>query len=516
MTSLFEKLLGTLEDLSSGDLEQFKHVAQYMKMKEVLPRIPRHQMEMADGRDEIVELMVKIYGQQCVEVTREVLKKLNRTDLVERLSDISSGSKEGPSRSLELKGCGSSTQDSSDWTKLEPEVNSTDADEVSSYSLQTEAGKFECSVSGLRWFCKENVSFKYQFCSWGEPMERMESIQYMPAGPLIDITVIAGRLDEMHLPHWICIDDPAVLDKFAVLHINDSGDVVEKVSEVTQSHVKLSEPIFSPRAVLMKIGFPLKISCNVLIYYKPNTPFLKLHVYLIPHDLALKTRVDEKESSKGYQLIEKPRPDKYLKMKQGFKLAADIDTARIYPKEITLRYDSQEPNFYEVVSENPDRDFHLILSHTNESDPVWTCEIQKDDDLRYQNSAHLQVQETGGQSSLLGLSDKKHTVNEHLSALMQNATITTDRERLWYVLGRLKQEEFKEFKWFLQDSDILAGLPCIPSCRLEKGEMLDLVDLIWQTYSEHSVEVTKKVFKKINRNDLVQMLSGSKASGSSA
>ncbi|XP_051261728.1 uncharacterized protein LOC127366633 isoform X4 [Dicentrarchus labrax] len=432
-------LLETLKDLSNEELKKFEEFLQLIFSQKDL------QMDLRDTADraEIVDLMVETYGQQSVELTREVFMDLNRTDLVQRLSKPSSGLKEGPSRSLVLKGCGSS-MDSSDWTKLEPDVNSTDADEAPAYSLQTEAGKFECSVSGLRWFCKEKISFKYQFCSWEEPMERMESIQYMPAGPLIDITVIAGRLDEVYLPHWICIDDnPAILDKFAVLHINDSGDVVEKVSEVTQSHVKLSEPVFSPRAVLMKIGFPLKISCNVLIYYKPNTTFLKLHVYLIPHDLALKKRVDKKESSKGYQLIEKPRPDKYLKMKQGFKLAADIDTARICPKEITLRYDSQEPNFYEVVSENPDGDFHLILSHTNKSDPVWTCEIQKDDDLRYQNSPHLQVQETGGQSSLPGSSDKKHTVNEHLSALMQNATITTDRERLWYVLGRLKRKSSK-------------------------------------------------------------------------
>lgn len=72
-------------------------------------------------------------------------------------------------------------------------------------SLQSEAGRFECSVSDLRWVCKEQVSFKYRLCSWEDHMERMESIEYMPAGPLIDITVIAGKLFEVYLPHWICI-----------------------------------------------------------------------------------------------------------------------------------------------------------------------------------------------------------------------------------------------------------------------------------------------------------------------
>lgn len=74
------------------------------------------------------------------------------------------------------------------------------------------------------------------------------------------------------------------------------------------------------------------------------------------------------------------------------------------------------------------------------------------------------------------------------------------------MLQHLKLEEFKQFKWFLKDGDILAGLPCIPSSRLENADMLDLVDLMLQTYNQQSVEVTKKVFRAINRNDLVQTL----------
>ena len=92
-----------------------------------------------------------------------------------------------------------------------------------------------------------------------------------------------------------CADNnPEILDKFAVLHIDDSGDAVEKVSEVTSSHVKLSEPVFSLKMVLVKCGFPLEIDCYMLIYYvyKPKKDSdlsnLTLHVFLIPHDPALK------------------------------------------------------------------------------------------------------------------------------------------------------------------------------------------------------------------------------------
>ncbi|XP_031698457.1 NACHT, LRR and PYD domains-containing protein 1b allele 2-like [Anarrhichthys ocellatus] len=118
-------------------------------------------------------------------------------------------------------------------------------------------------------------------------MERIKSMQYMPAGPLMNITVLAGKLDEVHLPHWICIDDnPTILDKFAVLHIDDCGDNVEKVSEVTSSHVKLCEPVFSLKMILVRVGLSVEIYCNVLIY-KTNKTFLTLHAYLIPRDPGL-------------------------------------------------------------------------------------------------------------------------------------------------------------------------------------------------------------------------------------
>lgn len=92
----------------------------------------------------------------------------------------------------------------------------------------------------------------------------------------------------LNLGHVLCADEsPAILDRFAVLHIDTSGDVVEKPAEVTPTHVMLLEPDFSPRGVLMKMGFPVRFQCRVLIF-KTYKEFLTLHVYLIPRDTALK------------------------------------------------------------------------------------------------------------------------------------------------------------------------------------------------------------------------------------
>ncbi|KAK2844951.1 hypothetical protein Q5P01_011610 [Channa striata] len=305
---------------------------------------------------------------------------MKRPDLVDLVSVTCSRSKEQHPSSLFQK-------DTGDWIKLEPELNTTDVDEDPVYSLQSEAGNFECSVSGLRWSCKEKISFKYQFCSWEGHKEWMENIGYMPAGPLIDITGIVGKFDEVYLPHWICIEDnPKILDTFAVLHIRDCGDAVEKVSEVTSSHVKLSEAVFSPKAAMMKVGFRVKINCNVLIY-KTNTAFLTLHIYLIPRDPALQQIMKRRESSYEYKVIRKPHPEKSLKMRDRFILTTDLDDAEICPENLKLRYESTDPNFFEIFIKNPDSDFKLRLKEKNEHQPAWSCVIRKDE---YQSSGQTQ------------------------------------------------------------------------------------------------------------------------------
>ncbi|XP_067441817.1 E3 ubiquitin-protein ligase TRIM21-like [Thunnus thynnus] len=84
------------------------------------------------------------------------------------------------------------------------------------------------------------------------------------------------------------------------------------------------------------------------------------------------------------------------------------------------------------------------------------------------------------------------------------------KEDLLNTLEDLKDEEFKKFKWFLEQPDILEDHQAIKASRLEKAERRDTVDLMVQTYQlPGAAKVTKKLLKKINRNDLLQSLSGS-------
>ncbi|XP_071376413.1 apoptosis-associated speck-like protein containing a CARD [Centroberyx affinis] len=85
--------------------------------------------------------------------------------------------------------------------------------------------------------------------------------------------------------------------------------------------------------------------------------------------------------------------------------------------------------------------------------------------------------------------------------------MATSKELLLETLEDLREEEFKSFKWFLNQADILEGFPAMRRSRLERADRMDTVDQMMQIYSQHSPEVTMKVLMKINRNDLAQFLS---------
>lgn len=81
-------------------------------------------------------------------------------------------------------------------------------------------------------------------------------------------------------------------------------------------------------------------------------------------------------------------------------------------------------------------------------------------------------------------------------------------EELLKTLEDLRDGEFKDFKWYLQQPDVLEGHYTIKVSKLERAERRDTVDLMVQTCGCHgAVEVTRKVLEKINRNDLLQSLS---------
>ncbi|XP_027138471.1 NACHT, LRR and PYD domains-containing protein 12 isoform X5 [Larimichthys crocea] len=90
-----EDLLNTLEDLTDDELKDFKWYLKHPDILDGYQTIKVSKLEKADRRD-IVDLMVNTYKLHgALKVTKKVLEKINRNDLVQSLSETSSGPEDG-------------------------------------------------------------------------------------------------------------------------------------------------------------------------------------------------------------------------------------------------------------------------------------------------------------------------------------------------------------------------------------------------------------------------------------
>ncbi|KAL7841551.1 hypothetical protein SRHO_G00252420 [Serrasalmus rhombeus] len=110
-------------------------------------------------------------------------------------------------------------------------------------------GSYVCTVTGLRWESSIEVELEYCWSNWELVSEVLEREQYHPGGPLLDITVIRGTLNAVHLPHFLCLGSESPLsDAVRVFHDEDVGASFETCS-LSRFHAKLLQPTFSPKAV---------------------------------------------------------------------------------------------------------------------------------------------------------------------------------------------------------------------------------------------------------------------------
>ncbi|XP_051815283.1 uncharacterized protein LOC127537217 isoform X2 [Acanthochromis polyacanthus] len=85
-------LKNILDDLNDEELSDFQWSLQESNIVPGLEAIKKSRLQTLDRRN-TVDVMVQTYEpQRAVQVTRVILKKINRTDLLERFSASSSGS----------------------------------------------------------------------------------------------------------------------------------------------------------------------------------------------------------------------------------------------------------------------------------------------------------------------------------------------------------------------------------------------------------------------------------------
>ncbi|XP_070298230.1 NACHT, LRR and PYD domains-containing protein 1-like [Salvelinus sp. IW2-2015] len=148
---------------------------------------------------------------------------------------------------------------------------------------RTPKGSYECTVSGLRWLCERDVILKYHFRNWEPYSQLLKDMQYTQGGPLLDITMELGELEEVHLPHFVCLGtNPSLRNEMKILHVEEHGVSLEEVHEVTRFHAKILHPKFSAISLILSYIFSWNVHCDVVLYLavKRSTVISRLYLLL--------------------------------------------------------------------------------------------------------------------------------------------------------------------------------------------------------------------------------------------
>ncbi|XP_076142505.1 NACHT, LRR and PYD domains-containing protein 1 homolog isoform X2 [Alosa pseudoharengus] len=267
--------------------------------------------------------------------------------------------------------------ESRSWGSVYPEV-STGEDGSLTFCLSSASGAHQCSRSGVRWECNGKVSLQYRYVSWGQFREKLAKSGYKPAGPLMNIKVFSGKLEKIHLPHYVCIRENDVKQAMKILHGHD-GEVSFEICEVGQFHATFCNPSFSPLGpVIIENSEQAALVHCKLLHYRPSDTSLVQRTYLIPADRDLEDRVRCQEKKCKSMPILVPDPEKPLRLGDSYSLTT-MPKSTVTPQEMILRRYDATPNFYKVAMRRVRFKLKMTLTNNQDNTSVWEETIQKDD-----------------------------------------------------------------------------------------------------------------------------------------
>ncbi|XP_064859510.1 NACHT, LRR and PYD domains-containing protein 1 homolog isoform X2 [Oncorhynchus nerka] len=251
---------------------------------------------------------------------------------------------------------------------------------------RTPKGSYECTVSGLRWVCERDVILKYHFRNWEPYSQLLNDMSSTQGGPLLDITMELGELEEVHLPHCFCFGtNPSLMNEMKIIHVEEHGVSLEKVHEVTRFHAKIFHPKFSPISVILSLIFSWKVyvHCELMLYLTVKRETLIPRLYLFPWNPGQIQAVEQQEKSQGSSRILISRPERSFKLNSSFRLNIPCSTA-INPPRIHLIHRDTTPSFFRAVVKMTGIDIEMELFSDDER-TVWKEIVSRDE--YYQNQA---------------------------------------------------------------------------------------------------------------------------------
>ncbi|XP_041723850.1 NACHT, LRR and PYD domains-containing protein 1 homolog [Coregonus clupeaformis] len=396
--------------------------------------------KLTDGSKFITGTISELYN-KALDTVGTIITKLTKEIGVKYSESNMCLQKEFGLKTDSPKGCLSCNhmKSSMSWIQVEPSVSTED--ETTVYTLDSSAaGHYECSLSGLRWVCESKVSLRYQFSSWELHRTTLKKMRLEEGGPLMDITMISGKLEEIHLPHFVCIEpdypQSSLREEMKVLHVKDNRVLVEEVDEVTWFHAKLLHPSFSGRGLVLRRGLRWRVHCDILIF-RSTRALLTLHTYLIQCDPSLAREVEAQEKSYGFLRLPKPKPEKSVRKGSRFTLKTSCRSS-ITPEEMKLR--STMPNYFEVYIKDAAMDFEMeLISENGES--AWKAEIRTDEyrddtstrDIEFVDEFRPQlIQRVNNVSAIADILFTKGMISEEINANISAAKTRQAKMRVIY------------------------------------------------------------------------------------
>ncbi|CAB1327130.1 unnamed protein product, partial [Coregonus sp. 'balchen'] len=256
-------------------------------------------------------------------------------------------------------------------------------------------GRYECTVSGLRWVCDRDVILKYHFRNWYPYSQLLIDMQYGQGGPLLDITMELGELEEVHLPHFVCLGtNPSLRNEMKILHVEEHGVSVEEVHEVTRFHAKILHPKFSAIAVILSYIFfgNVDVHCDVVLYMAVKKATVISRLYMLLRNSSQKEAVRDREKhqvSQGYSELVLSSPKGSLKLNSWFAVK-NPHSSSINPEKIQLLPADTTPSCCKMVMRNTGVDIEMELIGDDER-TVWRDTVPTDEYIPETHSTKQQL-----------------------------------------------------------------------------------------------------------------------------
>ncbi|XP_043929325.1 NACHT, LRR and PYD domains-containing protein 1b allele 2-like [Protopterus annectens] len=300
-----------------------------------------------------------------------------------------------------------------DWILKDPRMTSKDG---MSFSISFPGeGRYECSVTGLRFETTAETTITYRYCSWDQYFPDITRRGWSPASSLFDIKVTGAELAAIQIPHFLCIDGKPCKNEFRFFHMEEEGDncTVLDPSLVFSKYAVLLKPTFTLIGFVQSIRrmFPVH---GIVIIFRAHVAKLTLHVYLIPNSRDIEKVVQSHEKNHHSVEINKPPQTRPLRFGQKYSLKTKSSSV-IIPEILEFYYlsSSQRQSYCEVCTNdiNIAVDLKFLECSPHRDICIWEC-VLKPEDMQIQP-----LKEDESESV-----EEKHFMDKYKSEIIQRLT----------------------------------------------------------------------------------------------